>query len=157
MTASFFRKVAGYFILYVAASLFVYFLTSAAIYPYQNGITDQFSEAALMRKVYLPVLYASLSLIIVVVSQFFLIGENKGNELRLYSIFNLAFFGLLFACSLVLFILGLVKNAPILTLVEVAPLVLCLAELAWALRRLFLALRQLKEEKAPSAEASPKQ
>ena len=148
MTPSEIRRLTGYPVFYIAASMFIYFLVTSGIYPSLPNIVDQFSLAGLLSGVYLKVLYALLCLLVAVASQFILIGKTHGNELRLQSIFNLAYFGVLFACTAALMIYAGLHTAPILILSAITPALLCVGELVLAVFRLLKALREMKAEES---------
>jgi len=148
MTPSEIRRLTGYPVFYIGASMFIYFLVTSGIYPYLPNIVDQFSPAGLLSGIYLKVLYALLCLLVGVAAQFILIGKTHGNELRLQSIFNLAYFGVLFACMAALMIYAGLHAAPILILSALTPMVLCLGEIVMAVFRLLTALREMKAEEA---------
>ena len=157
MTAKQIRRLTGYPVFYIGASMFVYFLVTAGIYPYLDGGADQFALGGLLSGVYLKVLYAILCLLISAVAQFILIGGTHGNELRLSSIFSLVYFGVLGASMVALMIYAGVHSAPIIILTAVTPLALCVGEAALYLIRLLRANRETKEEDKASKASSLKQ
>ena len=148
MTPSEIRRLTGYPVFYIGASMFIYFLVTSGIYPYLPNIVDQFSLAGLLSGIYLKVLYALLCLLVAVTAQFILIGKTHGNELRLQSIFSLAYFGVLFACMAALIVYAGLQAAPILILSTITPALLCLGEMIIAIFNLLSALREMKAEEA---------
>lgn len=148
MTPSEIRRLTGYPVFYIGASMFIYFLVTSGIYPYLPNIVDQFSPAGLLSGIYLKVLYALLCLLVAVTAQFILIGKTHGNELRLQSIFNLAYFGVLFACMAALMIYAGLHAAPILVFSTITPALLCVGELVLSVFHLLAALREMKAEEA---------
>jgi len=76
MTPSEIRRLTGYPVFYIGASMFIYFLVTSGIYPYLPNIVDQFSPAGLLSGIYLKVLYALLCLLVGVAAQFILIGKT---------------------------------------------------------------------------------
>jgi len=148
MTPSEIRRLAGYPVFYISASMFIYFLVTSGIYPYLPNIANQFSYEGLLSGIYLKVLYALLFLFVAVAAQFVLIGKTHGNWLRLQSIFSLVYFGVLLACMLALIVYAGLHSAPILILSSLTPAVLCLGELIIAIFHLLAALREIKAEES---------
>jgi len=146
MNSSIIRRMAGYPLIYIASTYFIYFLVSAGIYPYIGDSAEKFAAAGLMNGIYLKVLYSILCLLVAMVAEFILIGKPHGNELRLYSIFNLAYFGVLSCCSIALLIYAVVHSAPLFLITTIAPIIICLCQVVLAVFRLLQALKEVKAE-----------
>lgn len=146
MTSSQIKKFIGYPLFYIGASMFMYFLLTAGIYPYIDKGAEQFAEAGLLNGIYLNVLYALLCLLITVIAQFFLIGKAHDNELRLSSIFSLAYFGVLFCAMIALIIYASIHSAILIILMALVPLVVCIGEIVLWVFSLLRALKESKEQ-----------
>lgn len=146
MTPSQIKRLSGYMVFFLASSLFMYFLITAGIYPYLKNVENQFTAEGLFKGVYLNVVYSILCLLVSAVAQFVLIGKPFGNELRLYSIFRIAYFGLLSGCTIALMIYAFIQNAPIFIIMTIAPVAVAIAETVLAVFHLLEANKQLVAE-----------
>jgi Na+/proline symporter len=102
------RKLVYYMLFFIASTLVFYFLVGLALTRY-TAVADINSDENLIHNVFLPFMYTLLALLVMVVTQFLLIGNPGDSEKRLYSISLLVFFGVIFGAGLLILAVGLVN------------------------------------------------
>jgi signal transduction histidine kinase len=152
------KKFSLYTLLFVSGTLFVYFVLTTAMYPY-SGKLDTSSNSAptsllIATNIFLPLVYAFLSLIILGLVQFVLIKPNSATEKRIASIALIFFFGLSLGLSLVVFIMACMNNGIATIIGSIPALVVSLAEVIYGILRLLEANKALAEEE--EKETAPK-
>jgi hypothetical protein len=152
------KKFSLYTLLFVSGTLFVYFVLTTAMYPY-SGKLDTSSNSAptsllIATNIFLPLVYAFLSLIILGLVQFVLIKPNSATEKRIASIALIFFFGLSLGLSLVVFIMACMNNGIATIIGSIPALVVSLAEVIYGILRLLEAYKALAEEE--EKETAPK-
>jgi hypothetical protein len=139
------KKMAYYTIFFVAMTLFVFFSVSAGFYLYLDKATSV-DKALLMRGIYLPFVYAILSLAIALIMQFRLIDPATPNEQRIYAIALIFFFGLVFIFDLVVFISSGIKEGWMAFVGAVPSFAIASGEIVNGILILRKALSGLKDE-----------
>jgi hypothetical protein len=140
------RKVSSYILFYVAATLFFYFFVSAGLYPYGTTLSDPFTLEHLLENVYLPVIFAVLSLSVALAAQFFLLKIGGPYEERIYGFTLVAFFGFYFLFALVILILTFVFPALVLALMLIPVFLISIAELTLGILRVVDSYKATKED-----------
>jgi Na+/proline symporter len=102
------RKLVYYMMFFIASTLVFYFLVGLALTRY-TVVVDINSDENLIHNIYLPFMYSILALLVMLISQFLLIGNPEDNEKHLYSISLLVFFGVVFGAGLLILAEGLVN------------------------------------------------
>ncbi len=102
------RKLAYYLLFLIASTLVFYFLVGLALTRY-TAIDNINSEENLINNIYLPLMYTLIALVVMLVSQFLLIGKPGDNEARLYSILLIVFFGVILGAGLIILAEGLIN------------------------------------------------
>src|SRR5574344_1930080 len=147
--ASLVKKIGLYTLFFVAGTLFVYFVLTVAMLPYSNpeklNTTSNSAPLSLLvgLNIFLPLLYAFLSLIILGLVQFVLIKPDSTTEKRLASMALIFFFGLALGLSLVVFVLACMNNGYATIIGSTPALVLSLAEVVYGILRLWEANKAL--------------
>lgn len=99
-SASLVRKIGGYIFYYISAILFYYFSISMALHFYLNASSVVISE-------FFPlILRACTCLIIMLLSEFFLLHSKGPLELKWSSIFNMAYHGVYFLALVLIAVWG---------------------------------------------------
>lgn len=102
------RKISYYLVFFIASTLVFYFLIGLSLTRYTPTSSIN-SDETLIENIYLPMMYALISLIVMLVVQFLLIGKPSDAEKRLYSISLLVFFGVLLGAAVLILAEGLVS------------------------------------------------
>lgn len=152
------RRIAYYLLFIVASTLFYKEVLSFAFFPYTET-WETFSFGLLFKDVFLPFLYASLSLGIALVAQFLLIGKPKKVETTIYPWTLMVYFGIGAVAAIIILAIGLVKipsepvnkNPFFLVTSIIIALLFTLSEVLWG----FLCF--LKNKKAEKAEEIEKE
>lgn len=85
------KKLLWYFLFYIASTLFVFFLFRAGMAPINCEDLSKISSNFIGKEIFLPFLYSSLSLVIMVVTQTKLLTHEEKQEEFIYGCFNLLF------------------------------------------------------------------
>jgi len=150
------KKVTSYFLFYVASTLFFYFFVSAGLYPYSNTLNDPYSLGNLLQNIYLPVIFAVLSLAVALVSQFLLLKIGGPYEERIYGISLLIFFGAYFLFALLILILVFIHSSLILGLSLIPVFLVSFGEVTLGIVRLIDSYKATKEDEEAIAKTLQK-
>lgn len=101
------KRIAVYLVFVVAAALFFYYSVAVALAPYLASFTEETNF--LSESVYLPLMYAILSLLVLIFSQFLLIGKPKEIETNIYAWLLTIYFGVGLAAGVIIIAYGLVS------------------------------------------------
>lgn len=145
-------KLTSYLLYLASAVVFFYFSISIGLSFFHEGAFPLLEEA-MMEKVLLPMLYAGLSFIVMVVSQFILIGKPDSlTETKLYLWANFVVFLFHLAIiAIVLIVAGVaIKDThpdyAFILVPCVLPLLVAVAEIAFSSGGLFLLYKAIREE-----------
>lgn len=148
--ASFVKKIGLYTLFFVSGTLFVYFVLTTAMLPYSEKLDTTTNSAPLSIligvNIFLPLLYAFLSLVILGLVQFVLIKPSSATEKRIASIALIFFFGISLGLSLVVFVIACMNNGLATIVGSIPALVLSLAEVVYGILCLLEANKALLEE-----------
>jgi Sec-independent protein secretion pathway component TatC len=144
------KKLGLYTLLFVSGTLFVYFVLTTAMFPYSAKLDSSTTSTPISTTIgvnlFLPILYAFLSLIILGLVQFALIKPDSLTEKRISAIAVIFFFGLSLGLSLVVFILACMNNGLATIIGSIPALVVSLAEVVYGILRLLEANKALANE-----------
>ncbi len=100
------KKLLWYFLFYVASTLFVFFLFRAGMALINCEDLSKISSNFIGEAIFLPFLYSSLSLVIMVVTQTKLLTHEEKQEEFIYGCFNLVFSMIENTLGIILFVLA---------------------------------------------------
>lgn len=145
------KRIAFYLLFIVAATLFYREMICFSLFAYKET-WETFTFDLLMNDVFLPLLYATLSLGVTLVTQFLLIGKPKEMETTIYPWTLMVYFGIGAIASIIILAIGLTKipseplnqNPFFLIIPIIVVLLFTLSEVLWGF---LYFLKNKKEEK----------
>ncbi len=126
------RKILHYFLFYVASTLFVYFFFIAAMSLRSISDFSSLTLDFLGKRVFLPLLYSSFSIVVATLSQSCFLKREEKTETLIYACFNTIFFLLVLTLSILLFVLGKRDDSLPLTVSAIALLSFSGIEIAYS-------------------------
>ena len=149
------KRIAYYLLFIVASTLFYREVISFALFPYTDAWAT-FSFDLLFKNVYLPFLYAVLSLAIAIIAQAVLINKPKEVETSIYPWTLMVYFGIGLIVAVFILVYGLLKmggetvnnNPWFLVIPMIIAILFTLAEVLWGF---LYFLGNKKKEKAKEA------
>lgn len=101
-------KILSFLVYFVSATLFFYACCQLGFARYT--VADDINSAShILTTIYLPVIYALLSLTLVIITQALIIPKRSANTKRLFSIALMVFFAIMLGGSLLMLAYGIVR------------------------------------------------
>lgn len=101
-------KILSFLIYFVSATLFFYACCQLGFARYTMA-DDINSSAHILKTIYMPFIYALLSLALTIITQVMIISKRSPNTKRLFSIALMVFFGIMLGGSILMLAYGLVR------------------------------------------------
>jgi len=101
------KRIAIYLVFIIAAAFFFYYSVSLALAPYLKSFPNQ--STLLLEGIYLPLMYAVISLVTMFFAQFLLIGKPHEIETNIYAWLLTIYFGVGLAAGVIILAYGLVS------------------------------------------------
>lgn len=149
-------KAAGYLFTYTSATILVYNIFLAGIFFKTNSNLSALTLPEIEKGVYIPMIFAFLSLAILLLSQTRLIKNESASEKLIYGCFNIVFFVVVLALGIIMVVLGLTKEAEIFSVCGLPVLFLAIIEIGYGIIQLIqqnkMAKLEAKEKVSEAAE-----
>lgn len=156
-------KILSFFVFFVAASLFFYSCCQLGFARYTAS--EEFnSPSHILSTIYLPLIYALISLALMIIMQTLIISKRSLNTKRLFSVALMVFFGVMLGGGILMLAYGLVRipnnemnNDPTLWIVSMCLIfALAIIEIMVGIVSYIRINKLIKEEEGDDEEEDPR-